>query len=151
MEYSSGVQKHLKHNRRNDDNIRKIIIIQEWWKTMYKIIRLQKCIRGFLFRRKLMKNLEHQERLLQFITEFDNIHGYHLYRKFFNNLKKMVNQINSKRNEMLEEFCEKMEKLENLNNLKKLRQKLFDWKKITEEEKNWIKQDNFMNLKLKIK
>ena len=47
----------------------------------------------------------------------------------------MVNQINSKRNEMLEEFCEKMEKLENLNNLKKLRQKLFDWKKITEEEK----------------
>lgn len=44
-----------------------------------------------------------------------------------------------------------MEKLENLNNLKKLRQKLFDWKKITEEEKNWIKQDNFMNLKLKIK
>ena len=70
MEYSSGVQKHLKASRKpDDDSINKIILIQEWWKTIYKIIRLQKCIRGFLFRRKLMKNLEHQERLLQFITE----------------------------------------------------------------------------------
>jgi len=152
MEYSSGVQKHLKHMRRNDDDIiRKIIIIQEWWKTMYKIIRLQKCIRGFLFRRKLMKNLEHQEKLLQFITEFDNIHGYHLYKKFFNNLKKMVNQINSKRNEMLEEFSEKMEKLEHLNNLKKLKQRLLDWKKIVEEEKKLDKARQFYEFKIQNK
>lgn len=35
-----------------------------------------------------MNNLEHQEKLLQFITEFDNIHSYHLYKQFMDNLKK---------------------------------------------------------------
>ena len=148
MEYSSGVQKHLKPVKRNNDFIKKIITIQEWWKTMYKILRLQKCIRGFLFRRKLMKNLEHQERLLQFITEFDNIHGYHLYKKFFNNLKQMVNQINSKKTEMLEDFSEKMEKIENMNNMKKLKNKLMQWKKIADEEKKMENAKKFYENKI---
>ena len=152
MEYSSGVQKHLRPKRiENEDNINKIIIIQEWWKTMYKILRLQKCIRGFLFRRKLMKNLEHQERLLQFITEFDNIHGYHLYKTFFNNFKDLVNQIKSKRTEMLEDFSEKMEKIENLNYLKKLKNKFLEWKRIAEEEKKMDKAKDFYEKKLKMK
>ena len=83
-----------------------------------------------------MKNLEHQERLLQFLTEFDNIHGYHLYKKFFNNLKQMVNQINSKRTEMLEDFSEKMEKFENMHNLRKLKDNLLRWRKIVVDQKN---------------
>jgi hypothetical protein len=136
MEYSSGVQKHLKVSRKpEDDSINKIILIQEWWKTMYKIIRLQKCIRGFLFRRKLMKNLEHQERLLQFITELSNVHGYHFYKIFFDKLKKLVNQIKSKRTEMLEDFSEKMEKIEKMNNLQRLKNNYLLWKKIIAEEK----------------
>ena len=60
-----------------------------------------------------MKNLEHQERLLQFITELSNVHGYHFYKNFFDKLKKLVNQIKSKRTEMLEDFSEKMEKIHN--------------------------------------
>ena len=148
MEYSSGVQKHLRLSKKNDDSINKIIIIQEWWKTMYKILRLQKCIRGFLFRRKLMKNLEHQERLLQFITEFDNIHGFHLYKKFFNNLKQLVNQIKSKKSEMLEDFGEKMEKIEKLNYLKKLKNKFSQWKNIADEDKKMEKAKNFYKYKL---
>ena len=145
MEYSSGVQKYLKASRKPDDDdiINKIILIQEWWKTMYKIIRIQKCIRGFLFRRKLMKNLEHQERLLQFITELSNVHGYHFYKIFFDKLKKLVNQIKSKRTEMLEDFSEKMEKIEKMNNLKRLKNKYLFWKKITDEEKKREKADNF--------
>ena len=147
MEYSSGVQKHLKVSKKIDDSINKIILIQEWWKTMYKIIRLQKCIRGFLFRRKLMKNLEHQERLLQFITNFGNIHGCHLYKIFFDKLKKLVEQIKSKKTEMLEDFSEKMEKIEKLNNLKRLKNKFLLWKKKIEEEKK-KKADDFYKNKL---
>ncbi len=152
MEYSSGVQKHLRPRKvENDDNINKIIIIQEWWKTMYKILRLQKCIRGFLFRRKLMKNLEHQERLLQFITEFDNIYGCHLYKTFLDNLKKIYNQIKSKRQELLEDFSEKMEKIENMNYLKKLKNKFLLWKQIAEEEKQLDKGREFYEKKMKEK
>ena len=103
--------------------INKVIFIQEWWKTMYKILMIQKWTRGFIFRKNLMKLLEHQENILKFITTFYNIHGFHLYRTFFDNLKKMLNAINSKRTEMLEDFSEKMEKIENMNNLRKLKNK----------------------------
>ena len=84
---------------------------------------IQKWTRGFIFRKNLMKLLEHQENILKFITTFYNIHGFHLYRTFFDNLKKMLNAINSKRTEMLEDFSEKMEKIENMNNLRKLKNK----------------------------
>ena len=151
MEYSSGVQKHLRVSKKNEENINKIILIQEWWKTMYKIIRLQKCVRGFLFRRKLMKNLEHQERLLQFITEFDNIHGYHLYKQFFTNFKDLVNQIKSKQIEMLEDFSEKMEKLEKKNFGKRLKNRFLLWKQKAEEIKKMEKAKNFYERKLKQK
>ena len=35
-----------------------------------------------------MNNIEQQEKLLQFTTEFDSIHSYHLYKQFMYNLKK---------------------------------------------------------------
>ena len=148
MEYSSGVQKHFKPSRKNEENLNKIIIIQEWWKTMYKIIRLQKCVRGFLFRRKLMKSLEHQERLLQFITVCDNIHGYHLYNEFFTNFKNLYNQIKAKQLELLEDFSEKMEKIEKLNNLKKLKNKFSEWRRRAEEVKKLEKARQFHKLKI---
>lgn len=141
MEYSTGVQRHNAKPTKKNLDLKKIITLQEWWKTMFKIIKLQKCIKGFLFRKNLMKNLEHQERLLQFLTEFDNIHGYHLYKKFFNNLKQMVNQINSKRTEMLEDFSEKMEKFENMHNLRKLKDNLLRWRKIVVDQKNLEKNE----------
>ena len=123
MEYSNGFRKHFnyKSEKKNNDYINKVIFIQEWWKAMYQIIMIQKCTRGFLFRKNLMKILEHQENILKFITTFYNIHGFHLYRTFFDNLKKMLNAINSKKAEMMEDFSEKMEKIENMNNLRKLR------------------------------
>ena len=141
MEYSTGVQRHNAKPTKKNLDLKKIITLQEWWKTMFKIIKLQKCIKGFLFRKNLMKNLEHQERLLQFLTEFDNIHGYHLYKKFFNNLKQMVNQINSKRTEMLEDFSEKIEKFENMHNLRKLKENLLRWKKLALDQKNLEKKE----------
>ena len=88
LEYATSMKKQMNDNKNLKKKDKKIELIQEWWKTMFKIIKLQKNMRGFLFRKKLMNNLEHQEKLLQFITEFDNIHNYHLYRQFMDNLKK---------------------------------------------------------------
>ena len=136
MEYSNGFRKHFnyKSEKKNNDYINKVIFIQEWWKAMYQIIMIQKCTRGFLFRKNLMKILEHQENILKFITTFYNIHGFHLYRTFFDNLKKMLNAINSKKAEMMEDFSEKMEKIENMNNLRKLRLIFLKWKKMIQKQ-----------------
>ena len=53
------LMKKAKENR----NISKIKLIQEWWKGIYNIIKIQKNIRGFLFRNKLLENLE-QEKII---------------------------------------------------------------------------------------
>ena len=88
---------------------------------MYKIIKLQKNVRGFLFRKKLMNKLEHQEKLLQFITEFDNIHSYHLYREFMDKLKKKRDYEKAKLMEKCEDFNDKLDNLEKLHNLKRFK------------------------------
>ena len=148
MEYSNGVIHHLKPAKKNNEYINKVIFIQEWWKTMYKILMIQKWTRGFIFRKNLMKLLEHQENILKFITTFYNIHGFHLYRTFFDNLKKMLNAINSKRTEMLEDFSEKMEKIENMNNLRKLKNKFLKWKNKIRSKINKENADNFRKYNL---
>ena len=81
-----------------------------------------------------MRLLEHQENILKFITTFYNIHGFHLYRTFFDNLKKLCNEINSKKTEFLEDFNEKMEKIEKMNNLRKLKYKMLRWKNFVDNE-----------------
>ena len=153
MEYSNGVQHHFRTNKKNNENenINDIIFIQQWWKNMFKIIKIQKWTRGFLFRKNLMKMLEHQENILKFITTFYNIHGFHLYRAFFDNLKKISDYVNSKRTEMLEDFGEKMEKLEKRNNIRKLQFMWLKWKKKIKDELNNEKAENFWKNKYKRK
>ena len=87
MEYSTTMKRQMDKDKNLRDQAKKVALIQGWWKTMFKIIKIQKNVRGFLFRKKLMKNLEHQEKLLLFITEFDNIYNYHLFKRFMDNLK----------------------------------------------------------------
>ena len=151
MEYSNGMKSHFKAQKKNVIYLNKIIFLQEWWKTMYKILVIQKTLRGFFFRKHLMKILEHQENILKFITTFYNIHGFHLYRTFFNNLKKICEQIKSKRTELLEDFCEKIEKIEYKNNLKKLKKYLIKWKKIIKSEINKEKTERFRKYNLRKK
>ena len=151
MEYSNGMKSHFKAQKKNVIYLNKIIFLQEWWKTMYKILVIQKTLRGFFFRKHLMKILEHQENILKFITTFYNIHGFHLYRTFFNNLKKICEQIKSKRTELLEDFCEKIEKIEYKNNLKKLKKYLIKWKKIIKNEINKEKAERFRKYNLRKK
>ena len=129
MEYATSMKRQMQDGRNMKNQNKKIILIQNWWKTMYKIIKLQKNVRGFLFRKKLMNNLEHQEKLLQFITEFDNIHNYHLYRNFMDNLKKKRDFEKAKLMEKCEDFNERLDNLEKMRNLRNLKSYFETWKK----------------------
>ena len=135
LEYATSMKKQMDVGKNMKNNAKKIGLIQEWWKTMFKIIKLQKNMRGFLFRKKLMNNLEHQEKLLQFITEFDNIHNYHLYRQFMENLKKKGDYEKAKLMEKCEDFNEKLDNLERLHNLKNFKNCFNKWKNDTKQKK----------------
>jgi hypothetical protein len=136
LEYATTMKKNLMKDNGDKDYEDKVIFIQEWWRTMFKIIKLQKNLRGFIFRKKLMNNLEHQEKLYQFITEFDNICNYHLFRKFMDNLKKKRDYEKAKYMEKCEDFGEKIENLEKMHNLKNLKKCLDKWNKINKKQKN---------------
>ena len=43
--------------------MKKLKFIQLWWKTIYRMIKIQKVIRGFLYRKKLILNLDRTEEL----------------------------------------------------------------------------------------
>ena len=136
LEYATSMKKRvIKDNEDDKEQEKKIIQIQDWWRTMYKIIKLQKNVRGFIFRKKLMNNLEHQERLYQFITEFDNIYNYHLYRQFMDNLKKKRDYEKAKLMEKYEDFGEKLENLEKMHNLQKVKNCFNKWNKINKKQK----------------
>ena len=144
MEYATSMKRQMKLDKNLKDHIKKIEMIQEWWKTMHKIIKLQKNIRGFLFRKKLMNNLEHQEKLLQFITEFDNIHNYHQYKQFFDNLKKKADYEKARQMERCEDLGEKLDNLEKMHNARKLKECINKWKdEAMNRKKNAL--DNFAN------
>ena len=44
-------------------DMQKLKFIQIWWKTIYQMIKIQKVIRGFLYRKKLILNLDRTEKL----------------------------------------------------------------------------------------
>ena len=155
LEYATTMKKNLiKEGGDKEEKERKIMFIQEWWKTMCKIIKLQKNVRGFIFRKKLMDNLEHQEKLYQFITEFDNIYNYHLFRQFMDNLKKKRDYEKAKLMEKCEDFGEKLENLEKMNNVKNLRKCINKWQTINKKQKKLAlenltsKLNNLLTIKL---
>ena len=135
LEYATSMKKKLIKDNDEKEDEKKIIFIQQWWKTMHKVIKLQKNLRGFIFRKKLMNNLEHQEKLYQFITEFDNIYNYHLFRQFMDNLKKKRDYEKAKLMEKYEDFGEKIDNLEKMHLLKNLRKCVQKWKQINKKQK----------------
>ena len=87
VEYSSKMRKNTQNKKINPDFLRKIIIIQKWWKTLYLIILLQKNIRGFLSRTKLIESLEKQESFINMLLLIDYLHKKIVFKRF---LKKLV-------------------------------------------------------------
>ena len=135
LEYATSMKKKLIKDNDEKEEEKKIIFLQQWWKTMHKVIKLQKNLRGFIFRKKLMNNLEHQEKLYQFITEFDNIYNYHIFRQFMDNLKKKRDYEKAKLMEKYEDFGEKIDNLEKMHLLKNLRKCVQKWKNINKKQK----------------
>ena len=135
LEYATSMKKKLLKDNDEKEDEKKIIFIQQWWKTLYKVIKLQKNYRGFIFRKKLMNNLEHQEKLYQFITEFDNIYNYHLFRQFMDNLKKKRDYEKAKLMEKYEDFGEKIDNLEKIHLLKNLKKCVDKWRNINKLQK----------------
>ena len=65
-QYSNNItQKQIKQykemKKKNKIFLEKIKFIQIWWKTIYQVIKIQKYIRGYLFRIKLISSLEEKE------------------------------------------------------------------------------------------
>jgi hypothetical protein len=141
MEYATSMKRQMNEGRNMKNHGKKIAFIQEWWRTMFKIIKLQKNIRGYLFRTKLMSNLEHQEKLLQFITEFDNIYNYHLFKQFMENLKRKRDCEKAKMMEKCEDFNEKLDNLEKMHNYKNFKNCFEKWKNDTKKKKKAL--ENF--------
>ena len=144
LEYANTMKKKRVKENNDKDEEDKIILIQQWWRTMYKIIKLQKNVRGFIFRKRLMDNLEHQEKLYQFITEFDNIYNYHIFRQFMDNMKKKRDYEKAKYMEKCEDFGEKLENFEKMNNMKNLRKCLNKWNTINKKQKK-LALDNLVS------
>lgn len=85
-QYSNNItQKQLriyKENQRNDKIFNdKVKFIQIWWKTIFQIIKIQKAIRGYLYRIKLISSLDQREEYIdKVIFLFKSVKKIFLYR-----------------------------------------------------------------------
>ena len=61
----------------------KIRLIQIWWKTIFQIIKLQKNIKGFLYRNKLLKIIEKQRIYFDKMINMIKIIKYIFKKKYF--------------------------------------------------------------------
>ena len=95
-------------------DINKITLIQIWWKYIYKVIFLQKNIKGFIIKKSTKKKLKYYNFILSIIKIF--------YRPFINNMK----------------LCYKryyFQKWKEINNKKCIIKKILLNKKIRQKEK----------------
>ena len=59
-EYSANIRRNNSYEIKNNFNLIKIIFIQQWWKYLFSVIKIQKIYKGFYFRKKLILLLEKQ-------------------------------------------------------------------------------------------
>lgn len=79
LEYSNCMKK--KDKKSNSKRLLSIILIQQWWKVIYSIIKIQKNVRGHALRQKLMIELQNEEWLIERLLLFErNIHKVMLDR-----------------------------------------------------------------------
>ncbi|MCQ2816777.1 MAG: hypothetical protein MJ252_05870, partial [archaeon] len=56
----------------SEEYMDKLRLLQEWWKALYKIIKIQKCYRGAMARKRIMDYLENQERVMNKILTLES-------------------------------------------------------------------------------
>ena len=98
-QYSNNIsQKQIKMYKEMKKNekifLEKVKFIQIWWKTIFQIIKIQKYIRGYLYRIKLISILDIREKyidkVLHFVKSFKKIflYKYFRYLLLYNNYQK---------------------------------------------------------------
>ena len=80
----------------NQNKYDKIKFLQLWWKTIFQIIKIQKYLRGFLYRIKLLKLLEFKEKIVCGIISFNKISKKVLFRNFISKIKERLLLIKEK-------------------------------------------------------
>ena len=56
------IQQYKEQKKMEKEYSNKIKLIQIWWKTIFQIIKLQKYVRGYLYRNKFYKNNENKDK-----------------------------------------------------------------------------------------
>ena len=118
VEYSKNMRKNYNKIIIEQEILENIILIQKWWKTLYLIIMIQKNIRGFLSRSKLIDNLEKQESFINMLLYIHTLHKKIIFKRFY---IKMI--INDKRIKVIN-------LINKINNLLIYRFYIKRWKKI---------------------
>ena len=95
-QYSKNLEKkQILKNKENKKNeklfLSKIKYIQIWWKTIFQIIKIQKFIRGALYRIKLVKIIQNQKRYFGKILNFVNKIKKIFWKKFLINQRRYRN------------------------------------------------------------
>lgn len=55
------IENHIESQKEQKIILEKINFIQLWWKTIFQIIKIQKNVRGFLYRQRLIEELDREE------------------------------------------------------------------------------------------
>ena len=76
----------IKKIKENKGLFEKITYLQLWWKTIFQIIKIQKYLRGFLYRVKLLKMLELKEKIVYGSILLSKI----IKKYFYKNLTKLI-------------------------------------------------------------
>ena len=61
--------------------------LQLWWKTIFQIIKIQRYLRGFLYRIKLLRLLELNEKIVYGTIQLSKVIKSLIYHNFINSLK----------------------------------------------------------------
>ena len=87
--FDENIINKIKENKKLFD---KISYLQLWWKTIFQIIKIQKYLRGFLYRIKLLKVLELKENIVYGVIRIEKIAKKHLFKNVFLLIKDKIVQ-----------------------------------------------------------
>ncbi len=95
-EYSANIRRNNFHEIKNNFNLIKIVFIQQWWKYLFRVIKIQKIYKGFSFRKKFILLLEKQNYFVEKMSLINNIIQGVLLKKILHFIenKKYIQKIN---------------------------------------------------------
>lgn len=68
----------------------KISYLQLWWKTIYQIIKIQKYLRGFLYRIKLLRLLELKEKIVYGTIQLSNFIKKRAFKNIISSMQRKI-------------------------------------------------------------